>query len=398
MVDDHSPGERPSSHQVGGSDGDWELIDRYVAGECSPEQVTQVERLLKVRPDLMEIVVALRAALQAGPEADSRSGWDAEAASARLARTIDGDAGASHRASTPLRVVHAVGERPRFDIANHPGTARRNWLAAAAAVMVLAVGAGLFSTELRDRAKQEPVPAAAPMREIVTRRGQRALFNLSDGSRVVLAAESRLRIPPGYNTPANRGRPVYLEGQAYFVVRHDSTRPFEVRTAAGIAQDLGTEFVVTAYPETQGMRVAVSEGIVALRSRSADSTGTSSIAPVDTAPLLTLVQGDLASLDTAGVATLTRGADLRPYLAWADGSLIFDGTRLDDALHEIGRWYDLEIRLADPSLAGRQLTATFTNEAAPQVLERIARILRLEVRRNGRTVTLAVPPPAQSPL
>jgi transmembrane sensor len=177
---------------------------------------------------------------------------------------------------------------------------------------------------------------------------------------------------------------VYLEGQAYFDVKHDSARPFEVRTAAGVARDIGTQFVVRAYPETRGMRVAVAEGVAALGAPSA-------------APLLTLVEGDLGNLDSAGVATLSRGANLRPYLAWAEGTLVFDGARLGDALTELGRWYDLEIRLADPSLAERRLTATFTNEPAPQVLERIARVLRLEVRQSGRVVTFVAPASARNP-
>jgi transmembrane sensor len=360
--------------------GDWDLIDRYLAGECSPEQAAEVERLLAARPDLAEIVAAVRSALEAEPVAEPTGDWDADAASSRLARTIAGDAGARHRTPPPLRVVGATVESPRFEIAAAPPGWRR-W--AAAAAVVVAVGSAGLWLGVRDRTHTSPAVAAAPMREIVTGRGQRAAFNLSDGSRVVLAAESRLRVPAGYNTSAAGGRPVYLEGQGWFEVRHDSTRPFEVRTAAGVARDLGTEFVVSAYPDTKGMRVAVAQGSVAVR------------APT-TAALLTLLKGDLATLDTAGVATLTRGADLAPYLAWKDGTLVFDGARLGDALTELGRWYDLEIRLADPSLAERRLTATFTNEPAPQVIERVARVLRLEVRGSGRVVTLAAPTPQRS--
>jgi ferric-dicitrate binding protein FerR (iron transport regulator) len=361
--------------------GDWDLIDRYLAGECSPEQAAEVERLLAARPDLAEIVAAVRSALEAESAAEPTGDWDADAASARLARTIAGDTGARHRTPPPLRVVGGSAGSRRFDI---PGarTGWRRW-AAAAAVVVAAGSAGLW-LKIRDRTHTSPPVAAPPMREIVTGRGQRAAFNLSDGSRVVLAAESRLRVPAGYNTLAAGGRPVYLEGQGWFEVRHDSTRPFEVRTMAGVARDLGTEFVVSAYPGMTGMRVAVAHGAVALRAPS-------------TAPLLSLFAGDLATLDTAGVATLTRGADLAPYLAWKDGTLVFDGTRLGDALVELGRWYDLEIRLAEPSLAERRLTATFTNEPAPQVIERIARVLRLEMRRDGRVVTLVVPRPIRIP-
>ena len=362
------------------SSGDWDLIDRYLAGECSPEQAAEVERLLASRPDLHKFVAALRSALESPPESEPAGGWDADAASARLGRTITGETGERHRTPPPLQVLGGVKDVRRFHLAP-PRRSRAHW-GVAAAVVAVACSAALW-LEVSERTHSPAAVATVPMREIVTRRGQRAAFNLSDGTRVMLAAESRLRIPSGYNTPVAGGRPVYLEGQAWFEVRHDSTRPFEVRTSAGIARDLGTEFVVSAYPDTKGMRVAVAQGVVAVRVPSA-------------APLLTLVPGDVATLDTAGVATITRGANLAPYFAWKDGTLVFDGARLGDALTELGRWYDLEIRLADPSLTERLLTATFANEPSPQVIERIARALHLEARREGGVVTL-VASTARSP-
>jgi transmembrane sensor len=133
---------------------------------------------------------------------------------------------------------------------------------------------------------------------------------------------------------------------------------------------------VSAYPGATVMRVVVAEGEVAL-----------GITP--NAPLMTLRAGDLATLDTAGVATLTQNADLAPFMAWKDGTLAFNGTPLHDVLIELGRWYDLDLRLADTSLSDRPLTATFTDEPARQVVERIARVLHLEAHWEGHRVTLS---------
>src|SRR5207253_457823 len=85
-----------------------------------------------------------------------------------------------------------------------------------------------------------PVPA----REYVTAPGQRLAVSFSDGSRVLLGVASRLRVPRDYGV---RTRAVELEGEAYFVVRHDPAHPFLVRTAHGTTEDLGTEFDVRAY-------------------------------------------------------------------------------------------------------------------------------------------------------
>ena len=96
--------------------------------------------------------------------------------------------------------------------------------------------------------------------------GQQANLDLSDGTRVVLSPESHLRIPGDFAAPGGR-REVTLEGEAYFAVTHDSLRPFVVHKAHGSAEDLGTAFIVSAYPETEGTRLAVREGQVALRER-----------------------------------------------------------------------------------------------------------------------------------
>jgi transmembrane sensor len=181
-------------------------------------------------------------------------------------------------------------------------------------------------------------------------------------------------------------RDVYLEGEAYLEVKHDATRPFRVHTAAGLVEDVGTEFLVSAYPDAPGMRVVVANGMVALYG--APSTARR--------PLLTLAHGDLAELAVNGVATVTHDVNLAPYLAWTRGDLAFDGTRLGDVVPALERWYDVEIRLSDSLLAERRLTATFRRESLAQVLGLLALSLDVRVQRVGRTV-LITPSPGSRP-
>lgn len=246
------------------------------------------------------------------------------------------------------------------------------------------------------------------MEETITGRGQRATVELPDGSRAILAAESRLRYPASAEhwRDADRARDLYLEGQAYFEVQHDSTRAFRVHTATGVVEDLGTEFVVAAYPETHGTLVAVVAGVVALyrapvdtavaaasgaeaitdadaRAGTGETTGAEAIADADAGagagettrieatgerdagggaeagtraeaahegrlgrPLLVLSRGDVARLDTSGKTVLTRDVNLAPYVAWTDWNLVFDATPMHEVVATLARWYDLDITLA----------------------------------------------------
>lgn len=355
------------------------LIARHLAGESSPGEAEELRLWMAAEPAHAEYVRRLEETWKLAGE--RRPPWSSAVAWEAVRGRIEERERDARLAPLRLEVARAPRFAPRFALSSRrPGF----WIAAAAAAAI-AVGSPVMLLRSDRAASSQAAAVPKPMREVVTRRGERAAFNLADGTRVMLGAESRLRIPAEYNTAA-AGRLLLLEGEAYFQVRHDSTRAFRVQTPAGIAEDLGTEFVVTAYPESFRMQVVVATGAVALRRppKSMDSV----LAPTDTSALLTLTTGDLGRLDTAGVAILTRGIDIRPYLAWTEGALVFDGTRLREALLRIARWYDLEITLAEPTLADRRLTVTFRNQSAQHVLAQVALILDLRVEQSGRAVVL----------
>src|SRR5262249_32023261 len=153
---------------------------------------------------------------------------------------------------------------------------------------------------------------AGAMREVTTKRGQQMVLDLGDGSRVILAAASRLRIPSNFaalDTDHSRvRRELYLEGEAFFRVKHDPARLFIVRTPTAVTEDLGTEFVVSTYRRAHATEVAVESGSVALR-RGRRGPGGSSSGRVQTdAPLITLTKGQVARVDSGGTATLVQNA------------------------------------------------------------------------------------------
>jgi ferric-dicitrate binding protein FerR (iron transport regulator) len=217
------------------------------------------------------------------------------------------------------------------------------------------------------------------MREVATRRGQRAVLDLPDGSRAVIAPESRLRFAASFGARRRGGLPaprdLFLEGEGYFEVQPHGTRPFRVHVANAVVEDIGTEFIVASRPEKPGLEVVVVAGAVTLRRDSSDAR-----------PWLRLSRGDLARVDPLGTAVLTRNVNLDRYVAWTKGMLVYDGTPLREAAVSLSRWLDLDISVPDRDLAERRLTATFEAEKVSQVLELIARSLDAHVERSGRAV------------
>jgi transmembrane sensor len=222
------------------------------------------------------------------------------------------------------------------------------------------------------------------MREYATGRGQRATLQLPDGSRLIVAPQSRLRIPADFGQGA---REVSLDGEALFTVVHDSTRPFRVRAKGAVAEDIGTRFDLRAYPEDSLVAIAVAEGAVAL-GRSAASAGTARRDGPTAAEGIVVRPGEIATLAPDGAVTTARGAALGDYFAWADGRLHFASVPLPEVLRVIGRWYDLDVRVEGQALATRSITAEFSLQSANEMLQALALAVDARLTRSGRVVTL----------
>lgn len=331
----------------------WDAITRYVAGELPDAEAAELRRWIDASPD-HAVVVEEFGRLWTASRAGLQQSWDHRAALPRIKRQPAG----------PASVVRL----PRFyrgNAAPAPTRASRYLVRAAAAIVVLASGAVAW------RIFTPPVDVFVPAiasSDVSTARGQRASLNLPDGSHVVLGPSSTLR----YTVDRDRGpRTVELIGSAYFVVTHDAKRPFTVHTAYGIATDLGTRFDVRAYPADSSLAVGVAEGKVGLQ----DGT--------------TLGAGQIGRVNADGRVVVQRDADLGEYLAWADGYLAFTDVPLRDAIAQLGRWYDLDIRLADRAIGDRRLTASFKDVAAPEMLRLVTASLDVTVEQRGRLVVLA---------
>jgi ferric-dicitrate binding protein FerR (iron transport regulator) len=156
-----------------------------------------------------------------------------------------------------------------------------------------------------------------------------------------------------------------------------------------VAEDLGTEFVVTAYPDAAEMQVVVASGKVLLRG-AAPSGSDSSTAREHSAPPspLTLGPGELGRIDSSGALSRSRAADAPQYFDWTKGELVFRGVPLREALPAVGRWYDVNIVASDTSLASRRLVASFGPHSASEVVRLIALAVNARYEWHGDTVLL----------
>jgi transmembrane sensor len=334
---------------------DPHLLERWLAGECDAAERVEVATWLAADRRNQAFLETLKGTL--GSEAQSPGDWDVDSAWARMAERIS-----PPRLAPPLRLVGQT-----------RGPWRRlvpAWAAVAAALALVAGGTYLLERAAPGRVAEH---AAGNPREYATARGQRLALRLDDGTQVTLGPDSRLQVAGRYG---DEERLVHLEGEAYFDVVHDESRPFAVRAGDAIARDLGTRFTVRSRNEPAGVRVVVAEGKVAL----------GQVAAADSGALLSA--GDIGWLDPSGASRVSRGVDVSRLLSWTDGRLVFEQVPLAEVAAELGRWYDLDIAVA-PALRGKRVTTAFQNESLDQMLDELALVARARYERSGTRVTFS---------
>lgn len=324
---------------------DWEAIARYLSGETNPREAEAVRRWLDAHAADHAFVEALEHAPVTSVTIED----------------VEVDAA--------LRRVHARMERgaPNLSL----GRPRRRW-ASSARLIGVALAAVLVFTIVRlatrHPAGRQQSTAARAANTIATGVGQIDSLVLVDGTRIVLGPTSRLMIAADYGASS---RDVTLRGEGFFVVRHDAARPFSVHTTNAVLQDLGTTFAVTSDGTNGATHVSVLAGRVRL---------TSVVAARSSAEL---GAGDRGVVTGVGSVTVYANAVAGDDTAWTSGRLVFHDASLADVIGAIRATYGVDVHVADTSLLGRHVTATFNGETVDKVLQIVGLALGARVQRTG---------------
>jgi len=349
--------DTPSSFDASDSpqSADWEAFARHLTGEATPESAARVSELMgdPFTADMLASLEDATSRLSDGVPQD----LEVEAALASVKERMKTAETRPLKLEAPNRTSRTAAPVPRWRV---PFPA-----IAAAGLIVIGLGTW-FSTGKRS---EPDVAVSSAPRMVATGVGARDSLTLSDGTKVVLGPLSSVKVASGYGV-ANRE--VEIRGDAYFDVSHDGAKPFTVHSGNAMIQDVGTKFAIHS-DASGGIGVSVSEGSV-------------SLAPVQSpAPAVVLRAGDQGTLDRGGKVVAHRGGASDDDLAWLNGRLVFRETPLSEVVSSMRRWYGIELQLADPSLANRHLTATFSGEPPDRVLEVLRLALGADIERHGDT-------------
>ena len=164
---------------------------------------------------------------------------------------------------------------------------------------------------------------------IKTPRGGEYSVVLSDGTKVMLNAESEFKYPIRFE---GKYREVYLSsGEAYFEVAHNASNPFVVHSGDMKTKVLGTSFNVRAYKNEDVISTTLVEGKVQIESDK-DKSFKMVMSPN---------QQSVYRISDANYSI--REVNVKHHIAWKDGRFVFHKRRLGTILDDISRWYDVKL-------------------------------------------------------
>lgn len=209
-----------------------------------------------------------------------------------------------------------------------------------------------------------------------TSRGGEYRMTLSDGTKVWLNADTKMRYPVRFSGNERR---VFVEGEVFLDVRRDTARPFVLVSEHGEVTVLGTRFNFRSYPEETEAVTTLESGCV--RMASGKNGGT-----------IRLMPGEQGRLDKKAGTLVKKEVDTYLYTAWQKGRIVCRNARLETLFNTLARWYDLQIVYADPAAKDIRFTCDIDKcERFEKILEIIESNRRVRFTTDHRTITVHLP-------
>ena len=188
---------------------------------------------------------------------------------------------------------------------------------------------------------------------------------LPDGSGVWLNADSRLAYSDRFT--ASGSRAVRLEGEAFFDVKRDTLRPFEVEMGKLRVKVLGTRFTASHRPAFNPEGVTLLSVKVEVSGYRADQS-------------VVLTPDQSCSYDAGSGAVAVRNVAASNYCSWTGNSIIFDNMTLADIAVNLEHWYNIRFRIDERIDTSIRISFTLRPETLEETLKIIETLTHLRCR------------------
>ncbi|MBX3253142.1 MAG: FecR family protein [Chitinophagaceae bacterium] len=364
----------------------WLLLSAKLSGEATPEELSELEAIIKQHPELSWKVQLLSQMWAPKPE-ETDSGDFFNKHLQRLSNLPDAE------------MSTLIGKAREMDLFEESdGKKRRySWLLPFSGIAA-AVAIGIFFFLNNTSAPENKAKQPAAKNTVTTRKGSKSNIQLPDGTVVWLNADSKLTYDENFRDDL---REAVLEGEAFFDVAKDEQKPFIIHTKTIDIKVLGTAFNVKAYETEPNTETSLIRGSVEITLHNSPekkiilkpneklrvnnksleySTGLNEVKAKSRPDDVDIVVGKIhfQKKDSSALETL-----------WIKNKLAFDAETLEEVMRKIERWYNVKVLMdVDESARATQYSAIFENESLAQVMEALKITGNFSYTINRDTITV----------
>lgn len=265
-------------------------------------------------------------------------------------------------------------------------------LAAAVIIGVMIASYFIFAS-----ASGKPDVSNLAVNEVSAKSGIKSYLILPDGSKVWLNSESKLEYQSNFNDSI---REVTLEGEAFFDVVKDKTRPFIVHTSDIDIRVLGTAFNVKSYPKESSIEATLIHGLIEVTNKKEPSSPKVFLHPHEklvfekqpaSVEIPTKQNSVITSHKPFAVTPLPKNVADTALVetSWIYNKLLFDGETLRENAAKMERWYNVKIKFRGDKVGNTPIRYPLGNETIEEALKALQYIEPFNYKRDGDEIEIS---------
>jgi len=328
---------------------DWSLLAKYMAGETNAEEKAALEAWLDAKESNRKLFQQIKTNWMKMDRMNAR--FDVDGAWSKLQNRIvvesnetvsirhDHEQKISRRLFTPMRI-------------------------AASLLFLVLLGAALVSVNNR----MQTIRVIASVAE------KNKMVRLPDGSTLLLNANTKIAYSRQFG---KKNRDIVLDGEAFFDVTPDKSKPFTITAGHAHVKVLGTSFNVNMRKGDNQVEVFVTTGVVELSEKGNYNNRV-------------LVHPGNIGLVNKSVITLAK-ADDDNILAWKKGVFTFNDTPLSKAISLLGDYYHVHMVIKGAGMDTIKINGSYEDDTLDRILQIIGQHNpQLTIAKSDDTIYLSL--------
>ena len=345
-----------------------ELLAKRMGNEASEAELAELEELLRQDPhdrDIVSILQSIQSKKLKQPahneELVVNEAWG------KMEQMLGEAPGEGVSTAAPGRVRRMFGRRAV------------RW----AAVWIGVIGVSAVGYMVASRGRHSDAHGAGTLAAIqeAVASGRPKRITLPDGSLVWINAASKISYTEDQHTDN-----VYLEGEAYFNVRHNADRAFVVHAGNISVKALGTEFNVQAYPGEDHVEATLISGKVQVTMAEKPDQQII-LAPNEKFTFSNKKVVKEMSYEVKPVKVVPSLQEVRE-VAWMQDQLAFKDEPFGDLARRMERRYDVHLVFEDEVLKKEPLSGVFKNEDIGKALRILQMTTPFQYKIKGDSILL----------